>query len=156
MLSLPVPDYFQQETEDAQRSRVQWLEAEVSLGDQFFAKMLRVEEGSFTRWKEGRTSLAGDELLGLREVWEIMMHILSFVNFDSGRARQLLTHIPAASSWNRGIAELPPWAGLSIETYLETQGITAVDDVKRWITSFRFGAPTLTPEAEVPCPSSQV
>ena len=155
MLTLPVPDYFQEDSEDALRSRVQWLEAQVSLGDPFFAKLLRTDEGTFTRWKEHRAALPRAELLGLRDVWEMMMHVLSFVNFDSGRARRLLEHVPSAASRQLGAGKAPPWAGSSIKTYLETHGPGAVDDVNRWVTSFRFGAPSLTPEQEVACPSSQ-
>jgi hypothetical protein len=152
MLTLPVPDYFQDDSEDALRSRVQWLEAEVSLGDLFFARLLRTDEGTFTRWKEHRAALPRGELLGLREVWEMMMHVLSFVNFDSGRAQRLLEHVPSAAARQLGASQAPPWAGSSIKTYLETHGPDAVDNVNRWVTSFRFGAPSLTPEQEAPCP----
>ena len=41
MVTSPVPDYFQEDSEEALRSRVQWLEAEISLGDPFFARLLR-------------------------------------------------------------------------------------------------------------------
>jgi len=155
MLTLPVPDYFQEDSEDALRSRVQWLEAEVSLGDPFFARLLRTDEETFTRWKEHRAALPRGELLGLREVWEMMMHVLSFVNFDCGRARQLLEHVPSATAHQPSASQAPPWAGSSIKTYLEAHGSGGVADVSRWVTSFRFGAPSLTPEQEVPCPSTQ-
>jgi hypothetical protein len=154
MLTQPVPDYFQEESEDALRSRVQWLEAEVGLGNSFFARLLRKEEMTFASWKEQRAALPRGDLLGLREVWEMMVHILSFVNFDSGRARQMLEHIPSAAARGQGATQAPPWAGSSIRTYLETHGPGAVDEVTRWVTSFRFGAPSLTPEPEVPCPST--
>jgi len=155
MLTPPVPDYFQEDSEDALRSRVQWLEAEVSLGDPFFARLLRTDEETFTRWKERRAALPRGELAGLREVWEMMMHVLSFVNFDCDRARRLLEHVPSAASLQLGARQAPPWAGSSIKTYLETQGSGGVDDVNRWVTSFRFGAPSLTREQELPCRSSQ-
>jgi hypothetical protein len=155
MLTLPVPDYFQEDSEDALRSRMRWLEAEVSLGDPFFAKLLRTDERTLTRWKEQAVALPRAELLGLRAVWEMMIHILSFVNFDSGRAQRLLEYISPAVSRQPGASQAPPWAGSSIKTYLEMHGLGAVDDVNRWVTSFRFGAPSLTPELEVPCPSSQ-
>ena len=142
MVTLPVPDYFQEDSEDALRARVQWLEAEVSLGDPFFARLLRTDEATFTRWREHRAALPRGELGGLREVWEMMMHILSFVNFDSGRARQLLDHVPSAASRQLGTSKPPPWAGSSIKTYLEMHGSVAVDDVNRWVTYFRFGAPS--------------
>jgi hypothetical protein len=155
MLTLPVPDYFQEDSEDALRSRVQWLEAEVGLDDPFFAKLLRTDEETFTRWKERQAALPPGELLALQEVWDMMMHVLSFVNFDSGRARRLLEHVPPAALGPSGASQVQPWTGSSIKTYLEAHGPGAVDDVNRWVTSFRFGAPSLTPEQEAPCPSSR-
>jgi hypothetical protein len=155
MLKPPVPDYFQEDSEDALRSRVQWLEAEVGLNDPFFAKLLRTEEATFTGWREQRAALPRKDLRGLREVWEMLVHILSFVNFDSGRARQLLEHIPSSTAQGLGARPAPPWAGSSLKTYLETHGLVAADDVNRWVTSFRFGAPSITPEPEVSCPSTQ-
>jgi hypothetical protein len=151
MLTSPVPDYFQEESEEALRFRVRWLQAEVGLDDSFFARLRRTNEGTFTRWREHRAALPSGELGGLREVWDIVMHILSFVNFDSGRARRLLEYVPPADSRARGASQAPPWAGSSIKSYLETHGSRAVDDVSRWVESFRFGPPSLTPEQEVSC-----
>jgi hypothetical protein len=154
MLTLPVPDYFQEDSEDALRSRVQWLEAEVGLGAPFFARMLRTDEGSLMNWMERGAALPSKEQLGLREVWDMMMHILSFMNFDSGRARRLLEHV-LPNAPERRASQAPPWAGSSIKMYLETHGPSAIGGVSRWVTSFRFGAPLLIPEQEVPCPSSR-
>ena len=153
MLSLPVPDYFQENSEDALRSRVQWLETEIGLGASFFARLLRMDEGAFARWTDRRAVLPEREQLGLREVWEIMLHVLSFVNFDSGRARRLLEFVPPVAARERRVSKVPPWAESSLKSYLETHGSEVVDDVNRWVTSFRFGAPSLTPEQEAPCPS---
>jgi hypothetical protein len=155
MLTLPVPDYFQEDSEDGLRSRMRWLETEVGLDASFFARLLRTDEGTFRRWRDQRADLPRGELLGLRDVWEMMTHVLSFVNFDSGRARQLLEHDLPAAAPHRGSAQVPPWAGSSIKAYLEANGSGAVDDVSHWVVSFRFGSPVLTPEQEVPCPSSQ-
>jgi hypothetical protein len=155
VLTQPVPDYFQEESEDALRSRVRWLETEVGLGSPFFARLLRTEEKTFSAWRERRGALSREDLLGLRELWDTILHLLSFVNFDCERARQLLEFIPAATSRGEGESKMPPWAGSSIKAYLETHGSGAVDDVNRWVTSFRFGTPSLTPEHPVPCPSTQ-
>jgi hypothetical protein len=133
MLNLPVPDYFQEDSEDALRSRVQWLEADVSLTDRFFARLLRTDEGTFSRWRERQAALPRKELLGVRDVWEMMMHVLSFVNFDSGRARGLLDHLPAAAARPREASQAPPWAGSSLKTCLETHGPDAMDAVNRWV-----------------------
>jgi hypothetical protein len=155
MLAQPVPDFFQEDSEDALRSRVRWLETEIGLGSSFFAQLLRTEERTFVGWRERRVVLPRRDLQELREVWDTLLHILSFVNFDCERARRLLEFIPVASARGEGASKMPPWAGSSIKTYLQTNGPSAVDDVNRWITSFRFGAPSLTPEHSVPCPSTQ-
>lgn len=154
MLPLPVPDYFQEDSEGALRSRVQWLETEIGLDTSFFARLLQMEEETFARWTEQRAILPQRKLLDLREVWEIMLHVLSFVNFDCDRARRFLEFVPSAAARERGARPVPPWAESSLKTHLETHGSDAVDDVNRWVTSFRFGAPFLTPEQEAPCPSA--
>lgn len=154
MLSLPVPDYFQEDSEDALRSRVQWLESEIGLDTSFFARLLRMEEETFARWTEQRAVLPQRKLFDLQEVWEIMLHVLSFVNFDCGRARRLLEFVPPTAERERGARPVPPWPESSLRNHLETHGSDAVDDVNRWVTSFRFGAPSVTPEQEVPCPSA--
>jgi hypothetical protein len=153
MLTEPVPDFFQEDSDDALRGRVRWLEAEIGLGAPFFARLLRTDEEIFLRWQEHQACLPREVLFALREVWELMRHILSFVNFDCARARQLLEHVPPPASSLAGTGSAPPWVGSSIKNYLETHGIAALDDVSRWVTSFRFGTPILTPEVEVPCPS---
>src|SRR5437868_208026 len=105
MLDLPVPDFFQEGGEAALRARVRWLEAEVSLGDAFFARLLRTDEGTFMRWKEQRALLPRGAMLGLRAVWDMMMHVFSFVNFDSARARRMLEHVPPAAERQRGTGQ---------------------------------------------------
>jgi hypothetical protein len=154
MLTTPVPDYFQEEGEDALSSRIRWLEAEISLGDLFFARLLGIDQETFARWKERRADLPRHELHALGEVWELMMHILSFVSFETARARKLLEHVPSTVSGQGMASTAPPWIGSSIKSYLETHGLGAVEDVNRWVTSFRFGAPSLAPEQGLPCPSS--
>jgi hypothetical protein len=155
MVNLPVADYFQEDSEDALRSRIQWLEAEVNLDDGFFAALLRTDEGAFRRWKEQQGGLPDSGMLALRAAWEMMMHLLSFVNFDTDRARRLLEHVAPATAGRPGPGQAPPWLGSSMKAYLQIHGAGAVDDVMRWVTSFRFGPPSRTPEQELPCPSSQ-
>jgi hypothetical protein len=154
MFTVPVPDYFQEDSEGALQSRMEWLDAEVGLDAPFFARLLRTDETTFTCWREVGTGLTRGQIGGLQDVWEMMMHILSFVNFDSGRARRLLEHISPAAPRRQAKGAEPPWAGSSIKAHLETNGRGAVDEVNLWITSFRFAAPSLTPESEVPCPST--
>lgn len=152
MFTVPVPDYFQEDSEDALRSRMQWLEAELGLDDSFFARLLRTDEEAFAQWKEQQADLSRRDLLALGDVWEMMMHVLSFMNFDTGRAQRFLEYTPSVAARGKTSNQTPSWAGASIKSHLETRGSVAVDEVNRWITSFRFGAPSLTPEQELPCP----
>jgi hypothetical protein len=90
--------------------------------------------------------------VGVQGTWDLVLHILSFLNFDTARARQMLAHVAPAP---RAGAPALPWAGSSLVTYLEVQGLGALDEVSRWVTSFRFGAPSLSPEQDLSCPSKQ-
>jgi hypothetical protein len=153
MLREPVPDFFQEEDEVAARLQVQWLEDHVHLGTPFFAKLLRVEEGTFADWRNERGVLAPQMHRHLLDFWRAVLHLLSFVNFDEARARQLLDHVAPANSPPSPLA--PPWAGSSLRAHLENHGTAAIDDVERWITSFRFGDPYGTVQREAPCLSTQ-
>jgi hypothetical protein len=150
----PVPDFFQEEDEAALRLRVQWLSQQVGLNDSFFGKLLRLDEPTFIQWKRQEVDFRQSEQRALHEFWDAMMHVLSFLNFDTERARRLLDHVPPAARPGRILEPPLPWADSSLRSHLETHGMEAIEDVSRWITSFRFGAPTLTPEPEVTCPST--
>jgi hypothetical protein len=141
MLNQPVPDYFQEDTEEALRSRAQWLATELSWRQPFFAQLLQTDEPTFAGWQAHQATLSAEQLQTLRELWEMMLHVLSFVNFDLGRARQLLEHVPAPQTPGREESDTVAWSGSSIQAYLQAHGRKAVAEVNYWITSFRFGAP---------------
>ena len=139
MLAQPVPDFFQEESEAALRLQVQWLEDQIGLGGLFFSNLLATDATAFTRWREEQAALSPHEQLHLRELWEVILHLLSFLNFDEKRVRQLLDHpVP----WPPGTSKSPldpPWTGSSLRAYLEARGPTALGEVSRWVTAFRFG-----------------
>jgi hypothetical protein len=139
MLTSPVPDYFQEESEAALRSQVNWLDQQIGVGDLFFARVLRTGEDSFRDWRDYRTSFSPDRQRALRNLWQTFLHLLSFLNFDEDRVRRLLDQrVPAASGPFRSPLA-PPWAGATLKAYLEDQGPGAFPEVDRWVTSFRFG-----------------
>ncbi len=142
MKGYPVPDYFQDEGEPAQRSQVKWLERQMGMGDVFFAKFLHTEEGSFRGWREHRESLSPEQQENLRGLWQTMLHLLSFLNFDAQQVRNLLDHeVPSEVLCVRESPLFPSWRGSSMRAYLAEKGTTALAEIDRWVTAFRFGDP---------------
>src|SRR5438477_8665619 len=86
----PVPDFFQDESEKALRSRVAWLEQHLGLGDSFFAGLLRDDQGVFTEWRKGTHGLTAGKEYVLRDCWHTALHLLSFQGFDEEKVRALL------------------------------------------------------------------
>ncbi len=141
MLTLPVPDYFQKESEPALRSQVNWLEEEVGLTDCFFARVLRMDATTFSEWRNCLTSLSSEQEDDLRDLWQTFLHLLSFLNFDRNRTQQLLEHTSPDVASSETSPLSPPWRGSSLKEYLEQQGTEGLVCVDRWVTSFRFGDP---------------
>jgi hypothetical protein len=141
MVGLPVPDYFQEDDETALRSQVSWLEQELGLGTSFFARLLRVEERTFGDWRRLAAELPAERQDVLRSLWQTVLHLLSFLNFDEEGVRRLLEQpIPCAAD-GRGSPLAPPWCGSSLRAYLEARGPEALAEVEQWVTGFRFGDP---------------
>ena len=85
-----VPDFFQDESEEALRSQVKWQEQHLRLGDEFFAKLLREDQRRFTSWGRGAGALSREKEDVLRDWWRTVLHLLSFQNFDELKVRALL------------------------------------------------------------------
>ena len=142
MKGYPVPDYFQDEGEAAQRSQVKWLEHHMGMGYIFFARFLHAEESSFRGWREHRESLSLEQQEKLWGLWQTMLPLLSFLNFDAKRVRNLLDHeVPSELLGVRESPFFPSWKGSSMRAYLEERGTTALAEIDRWVTAFRFGDP---------------
>ena len=63
-----MPDFFQDEDDTSLRSRTEWLNSNLGLGDQFFARFIGVEVGTFRRWRESRVSLSASQTEGLQQL----------------------------------------------------------------------------------------
>jgi hypothetical protein len=136
-----VPDFFQEETTDALRAQVDWLVGEFGLDGAFFEKLLGTDEAIFSRWGEGDAALPSGGEDTLRDLWRAVLHLLSFLNFDLARVRDLFQKtMPSGASGTRSPLA-PPWSGTSLKTYLERTRAAGIGKVADWVTGLRFGDP---------------
>ncbi len=77
----------------------------------------------------------------LRHLWQTVLHLLSFVNFQEDRLRELFTHVIPAPNRGERSPVAPPWSGSSLREFLEDGGESAIDQLERWVTGLRFGDP---------------
>jgi hypothetical protein len=141
MVRAAVPDFFQEDTPDAQRQQIDWLTRQLGLDHAFFEKLLGAEKGIFSNWREGAGSLppGGEETL--RDFWHAVLHVLSFLNFDEARARDIFRKtIPMEPSDKLSLLT-PPWSGMSLQSYLERTRATGIQKLADWVTGLRFGDP---------------
>jgi hypothetical protein len=136
-----VPDFFQEETADALRAQVDWLGQAVGVEDAFFEQLLRTDHGTFSGWRQGRTALPAGGEETLRDLWRAVLHLLSFLNFDLARAREVFQTTMPASPSCAASPLAPPWGGTSLKAYLERTGDAGIGKVTGWVTGLRFGDP---------------
>jgi hypothetical protein len=131
-----VPDFFQEDSPQALRQKVSWLEESVPIDNSFFASLVGKTEREFDAWLWNYKADADvDE--AIRDLWQTVVHLLSFVNFDRGRLRELFeSTVPLV---DREMLVVPPWSGTSLRQYLEQGGARATADVDKWVTGLRFG-----------------
>jgi hypothetical protein len=151
----PVPDFFQDESEDALRSQVEWQEGHLGLGDRFFAGLLREDRGRFSAWRQGANPLPRDKEEVLRDWWQTVLHLLSFQGFDEERVRALLGQAPVTRPEAGPSVLSPPWSASPLKAYLESHGPEAIPEVGRWVESFRFGDPYAPPSRDRACLSTR-
>ncbi|ETW97437.1 MAG: hypothetical protein ETSY2_44640 [Candidatus Entotheonella gemina] len=134
----PVPDFFQGEDGSARVEQLEWLRKHLSLTDDFFARVLSTDASLITEWRFGCKPLDQTLQKKVERLWRMFLHLFSMLNFDYARTRELLeaeaAPIPSLSTPNFFL----PWAGGSIRGYLESHGEKGVEEVNRWVISFRF------------------
>jgi hypothetical protein len=136
-----VPDFFQEETAEALRDQVDWLVREVGVDDEFFAKLLGTDKVTFSRWRQGGAALSADSQETLRDLWRAVLHLLSFLNFDPVRLRDLFQTTMPGSASGTASPLTPPWSGTSLKAYLEGARADGIEKVVAWVTGLRFGDP---------------
>jgi hypothetical protein len=150
-----VPDFFQDESQEAVRSQVEWQEQHLGLGDRFFARLLSEDQRRFSSWREERADLATGKEEVLRDWWRTVLHLLSFQNFDEERVRAMLERtVPPGPPVGQSVFS-PPWAGTSLKEHLERDGPDAISQVSRWVESFTFGDPYAPAPRGSPCLSTR-
>jgi hypothetical protein len=133
-----VPDFFQEETEDALRSQVEWFGKEAGVDHAFFAGLLRVDEADFEAWIDGRGALPLEGEQALCGFWHTALHLLSFLNFEGASVQKLFGQAPPAG---KVAPPYPPWGGYTLKEFLQAGGPQAVEKVDEWVTGLRFGGP---------------
>jgi hypothetical protein len=141
MAQSTVPDFFQEETEDALRAQVDWLIRHVGVDDAFFERLLGTAEVTFSGWREFGALLPPGGAETLRDLWRAVLHLLSFLNFDESRVRDLFQKTMPAHTSNMGSPLTPPWRGASLKAYLERTRADGIGKMADWVTGFRFGDP---------------
>jgi hypothetical protein len=96
---------------------------------------------STSSWRASQTPLRPDEQQTLRDLWHTTLHLLSFLNFQEARLRELFQHFLPAPRRGEGSPLAPPWSGTTLRAFLETGGAEAISQVDRWVTGLRFGDP---------------
>ena len=133
----PFPAFFLQETEAALASKVGWLQEHLHLDDCFFAVVLEIEVRDLRAWRTNCSGFSAERQDRLRELWDAFGHMLSMLNYEPVRVRGMLGY--TADRTNSGGA--PPWAGETLQHYLESNGDDGIRNVSRWFQSLRFGDP---------------
>jgi hypothetical protein len=138
---LTVPDFFQEETAEALRLQVEWLTSEIGVDDSFFGRLVGTDPATLGRWRRGEADLPPDGEETLRSLWRTMLHLLSFLNLDRERVRELFGQLmPARPPGDRSSVS-PPWSGTTLRAYLERDRAGGIEAVDRWVTGLRFGDP---------------
>ena len=130
-------DYFQSDTEDAQRQQVEWVKDHLNIGSDFFTHFLKVEPAIFSGWLARHRSLRPEQREHLADLWHTILHLMSFMNSDTSQVKKLLRHQVAPEA--RSAIRLPEWTGTSMLNFLEQAGPPATRVVDEYVTAFRFG-----------------
>src|ERR1700730_14625476 len=134
-----VPDFFQDESDEALRSQVEWQEQQLGLGGRVFARLLREDQRRFSSWARDADALTQDKEDVLRDWWRTVLHLLSFQNFDEEKERALLEQRAPTGPKARQSLFSPPWSTSSLKEHLENYGPDGIPEVNRWLESFTFG-----------------
>ncbi len=141
MVQSTVPDFFQEQTGDSLRAQVDWLVREFGIDSAFFEQLLGTDEVTFSGWRESDALLPPDGEETLRDLWRAVLHLLSFLNFDQARVRDLFQQTMPACPSGTESPLTPPWSGTSLKAYLERARADGIGKVAGWVTGLRFGDP---------------
>ena len=121
--------------------KVDWLQNELGLSDGFFSAFLGVAPQAFASWRRREGQLSTEQNAELAELWRTMLHLLSFVNFDTGRLAKMVGHHSTRPPGDSETSFDPPWVGTTMKLYLEAEGVAGTRAVDTWVQGLRFGEP---------------
>jgi hypothetical protein len=136
---MAVASFFQEDTDAALIQQVEWLEKYAQFPYQFFLNLLEVDQRAFFRWRNGEGELSKDAQDGLKEFWQMILHILSFTNFDLNLFKMMIEYHLESKPESVNSAFDPPWLGTSLSDYLQIHGIAGTRKVNQWVQTMRFG-----------------
>lgn len=134
---ITVEPFFNDDSNDALLSQVQWFEKSLRVDDDFFLDMLNLERREFSQWKYERGSLSSDKQDLLKEFWQMMLHMMSFYDYDMTRVAEAF-HYTGEGHFEHSTFG-PPWTGTSLRNYLEKAGPISIRKVNHWIQALRYG-----------------
>src|SRR5579863_9631751 len=116
MDTFDTPDFFQQDDETALRERAQWLDDNLGLDCNFLSKLLHENEAKIIAWRNKGDRLSAASELVFRDLWHVVLHLLSHYNNDEQGVRKLLEQIIPAGPTQAGGPNVetasplcPPW-----------------------------------------------
>ncbi len=150
-----VPDFFQDDCEEALRSQVEWQKQHLGLGNPFFAQLLREDQHHFSSWTKNVGAFSTAKESVLRDWWQTVLHLLSFENFDEAKVRAFLERTAKTVPQGGQSVFSPPWSSSSLKEFLENSGPDSIPEVNSWVKSFRFGDPYTPPPRGLICQSTR-
>lgn len=135
---MTIEPFFQEHSESALISQAQWLQEHLGISDTFFSRLLDVEEPEFHKWRTREGTLSKDEQDRLKEFWQLILHLLSFYDYRTELARELLEYKVEIQEQDYQSPYAPPWVGTSPKAYLEVNGSGGIQRINEWVLSFRF------------------
>lgn len=133
-----VPWFFQSDAESAMKEQINWLTERLGLDDHFFSKLLNMEVNEFRKWRNENNVLSQETKNMLREFWQMILHLLSYLSFDTELVQTMLSSEDKRERRSIRLPFDPPWIGTSIKEYLKASGPAGISEVSRWVLSFRF------------------
>src|SRR5712691_2923363 len=128
-----MPDFFQEEGDQALRSQAKWLGKNLGLDVRFLAKLLHEKESKIKNWIAEIDHLPSANAEILIELWSVVSHLLTWYNYDNNRLRNLLEQRVSHDEKSKYSPLRLPWANSSIRTFLETNGVEGIRDVNNWV-----------------------
>lgn len=135
-----VPWFFRGENETALRLQVEWVRERLNLDDYFFSRLLKIRVIEFQDWRINyiNLSLPQEKLNILKDFWQMILHLLSYLSFNPDLVQTMLNKTNEREKESVRSPFDPPWVGTSIKEYLETSEPLGISEVTRWVLSFRF------------------